>query len=217
MTDVAVKKVAWRIAGESFGSCNCDWACPCQFNQGMPTRGRCEGMEVWDVREGHFGDVSLDGVRFAWVIWMPGPVHEGGGSRLLIVDESTSPEQREALEAIASGEHGHRFFEIFTSVTPNVLDTVVAPIELSIDREARLARVRVDGVLESTVQPIMSPATGVEHRVRIDLPNGFEFKLGEIANTVHWEVDAGAPITISNDNSYAHLYSFDWDSDGGVR
>lgn len=144
-------------------------------------------------------------------------MQEGGGSRLVILDEATSPAQREALIAITSGTHGHRYFEILTAVTPHALEPIVAPIELEIDRDARRARVRVPGVLHSAVEPIRSPATGKEHRVRIDLPNGFEFKLGEIANTVLWEVTAADPISIRNENSYAHLYAFDWDSDGSVR
>ena len=42
--------------------------------------------------------------------------------------------------------------------------------------------VAIPGVLEATGRPIVSPATGEEHRVRIDIPNGIEFELAEIGS-----------------------------------
>ena len=56
-------------------------------------------MIAYEINEGGFGDTSLEGVRFAWAGLWPGPIHEGGGTRLTVVDESASAEQREAIEA----------------------------------------------------------------------------------------------------------------------
>ena len=39
------------------------------------------------------------------------------------------------------------------------------PFEFAVDIEGRTARVSIPGVLESTGRPIISPATGDEHRV----------------------------------------------------
>ena len=33
-----------------------------------------------------------------------------------------------------------------------------------------------------TVPPIKNPITGLDHRVRIDMPNGFEYRLAEIGS-----------------------------------
>ena len=52
--------------------------------------------------------------------------------------------------------------------------------------------------------------TGIPHRVRIDLPNGFEYKQAEIANSVSWTVASGDPLAFSHENTYAQLYEFDW-------
>jgi hypothetical protein len=54
--------------------------------------------------------------------------------------------------------------------------------EFSIDIEARTAKVRIPGFLEASGRPIISPATGQPHRVRIDIPNGIEFELAEIGS-----------------------------------
>src|SRR5713101_128378 len=110
-------KTPWRIAGEEIGGCNCAWGCPCQFNA-LPTHGRCEGLGGWQIREGYFGTTRLDGVRFARIFWWPGPIHEGNGTRQLLIDEQATPDQRTALLALESGTQGGAFFEIFAAVCP---------------------------------------------------------------------------------------------------
>jgi hypothetical protein len=52
--------------------------------------------------------------------------------------------------------------------------------------------------------------TGQEHRARIDLPNGFEYKIAEMANSVHWKATAGPKLELEHRNSYAHLCEIDW-------
>src|SRR2546428_1903943 len=72
-------KTVWRLRGEEIGSCNCSWGCPCQFNA-LPTHGRCDGIGVCQIAWGHYGEVSLDGTRFAFLLSFPGAVHEGKGT-----------------------------------------------------------------------------------------------------------------------------------------
>jgi hypothetical protein len=202
-------QTSWRIAGDEVGNCNCDWGCPCQFDA-LPTHGNCMAMIAYEINEGGFGDTSLEGVRFAWLVWWPGPIHEGGGTRLTVVDESTSTEQREVIEPLTAGKHGGGYFEIFASVMSNELDTVYAPIEVEADREARTASVRIGDLAESTIEPIKNPVTGDPHRVRIDLPDGFEYKQAEIGNTVRARVAAEDPLSFTLENTYGQLNPFDW-------
>jgi hypothetical protein len=201
--------VEWRIAGEEVGHCNCDWGCPCQFNLD-PTHGNCEAVVAWEIQDGNYGATDLTGTRYARVYSWPGAVHEGNGTRRMIVDESASEEQRQALEALESGGEGGGYFEIFAAVCPNRLDTLYAPIEMAVDREARTGSIRIDGIVESRAEPIRNPVTGDEHRVRIDLPNGFEFKQAEIANTVEASVTAGERLSFTFERTYTQLYEFDW-------
>ena len=213
MTDT---KVTWRIRGEEVVSCNCAWGCPCQFNA-LPTTGRCEALLAWDIREGQYGDTQLDGVRFARIYSWPASIPEGNGTRRLVLDERTTPEQRAALVALESGEQGHPYFEIFAAVCPNVVEPVVAPIELEVDRGRRQARVRIAGIGEIGIEPITNPVTGEEHRARIDLPGGFEYKQAEMANSVAWKVTAGDSLVMEHENTYGQLSAFDWSSDGTTR
>src|SRR5919197_4687765 len=136
-------QTSWRIKGDHAGSCNCVWACPCQFNA-LPDKGNCEAFLVWEIREGSFGDVSLDGLRFGFAVHWPGAIHEGNGTAQPVVGEGASDEQRDAILAITSGQHGHPFFEIISSVVSEVREPIVAPIELDVDREARRGRFKIE-------------------------------------------------------------------------
>jgi hypothetical protein len=201
----------WRLTGHHAGSCNCIWACPCQFNA-LPTHGQCEALLAWEIHEGSFGDVSLDGVRFGFAVHWPGPIHEGNGVAQPVVGDGASDEQRDAILAIILGQQGGTFFEIIASVVSEVRDAVVAPIELDVDREARRGQFKLEGVGESRVEPIVNPdiPDSGEHRVRIDLPDGFEYKIAEVGNSAEWKVDSGDPLSFAHENTYAQMYEFEW-------
>ena len=202
-------KTDWRIVGEETGSCNCAWGCPCQFNA-LPTHGRCEALVGLQVREGYFGNTVLDGVRFASVFSWPGAIHEGNGTRQLIIDERTTQEQRDALISMTSGTQRGVVFEICAAVCPNVLEPIFAPISLESDRESRQATLHIPGVGESLIEPIKYPVTGDEHRARIVLPNGFEYKEAEVGNTVYVRVQSDGEVAFEHENTYAQLNAFDW-------
>ncbi len=202
-------RTPWRLQGEEVGSCNCAWGCPCQFNA-LPTNGYCEAFVCYLINTGHCGEVSLDGARFASIYKWPGPVHEGNGTAQHCLDESLTPEQRRAILEIANAVHGGMPFEIFSAVTPNKLDPIVAPVHIEADREKRMAKLLIPGVGESHIEPIRNAVTGEEHRARIDLPNGFEYKIAEVGNSVAWKVTSPPEVAMEHENSYAQLNAFDW-------
>ena len=206
-------RTEWRMTGEHAGSCNCIWACPCQFNAG-PTHGYCEALLGWDISEGSFGDVSLDGVRFGFAVHWPRAIHEGDGVAQPVVDESASDEQRDAILQIASGQHGGSFFQIVASTLKEVRDPISAPIELEVDRESRKASLKLGPLGEGRIEPIVNediPDSG-PHRVRIDLPDGFEYKVAEIGNAAEWKVTGEDPLAFDHENTYAQMYEFKWSS-----
>jgi hypothetical protein len=137
------------------------------------------------VTKGHFNDVSLDGLNFACVVEWPGALHEGNGRAQPIVDERASPEQRNALLEIMSGNHSDdgTLFKIFSLIVSTVHDPIFAPFEFSFDRDARTARLNVPGVLDTDVEPIKNPVTGSPHRIQVVMPEGFEHRSGEVASS----------------------------------
>jgi len=176
--------IDWYVEGVEFGSCSCDYNCPCQFER-RPTQGACRGFEVIRIDRGHFGDVPLDGLRTALFYAWPGAIFEGGGTMQAVIDERADERQRQALLTIVHGgetEEAKTHWWVYHAMCSTVHEPIFAPIEFEFDIDKRRARVVVQGLLESTGRPIVSPATGEEHRVRIDIPNGIEFELAEIGS-----------------------------------
>jgi hypothetical protein len=197
------------MTGDELVNCNCAWGCPCQFNA-LPTRGHCDGLLTCRIDEGRYGNVKLDGAKFAVMVSFPGAIHEGNGTGQAVIDDAASPEQRKALNAILSGKEGGVFFEIIAAVCSNTLETAYAPITLTYDRNKRSAAVRIPGIAESAVEPIKNPVTGEEHRAQIVLPGGFEYNEAEMGNTVRFKVTSGPKLRMDYANSYAQLNRFDW-------
>ena len=102
---MTTKGTKWHLTGTLVQACNCEWGCPCEFNA-PPSHGNCEGTWTWHIEQGSYGDVKLDGLRFAAACKWPGAIHEGNGEVQPILDDRASPEQLEAIGALLSGEVG---------------------------------------------------------------------------------------------------------------
>jgi hypothetical protein len=173
----------WRLEGEWMKNCNCAFGCPCDFNA-KPTNGHCEGLLGMRINHGHVEDVNLDGLGFFVTVRFPGALHEGNGEIQPIIDERASPEQRDALFKIMSGQNSAEgtLFHIVTLIVTKMHDPIFAPISFDFDKDARTALLSIPGVLETEVEPIKNPVTGAPHRIRVVMPEGFEHIEGEIAS-----------------------------------
>lgn len=177
-------RTEWKIKGREFANCNCSYGCPCQFNA-LPTHGNCRAVVAYQIDQGVYGTVKLDGLRAAGLYAWHGPVHVGNGTMQLIVDERARPEQREALLKIMTGQDtadAATMWWVYAAMCPTKLEPLFKPIEFEVDVDARRARLVVPDIVESSGEPIRNPVTGAEHRVRIDLPHGFEYRLAEIGS-----------------------------------
>ena len=200
--------VEWEIKGTEFANCNCIYACPCQFNA-LPDKGFCEAVATFEIERGHFGKIRLDGLRATAMYHWPGPVHLGNGSMQLIIDERADANQRDALVKIMSGQETEdmaTMWWVFGAMSPTKHPPQFLPISLEVDVDARRGRAEIPGMMVSTAEPIRNPVTGAEHRVRIDLPNGFEYAQAEIASGTS---KTHGPIALDLKNSYsqfAHIH-----------
>jgi hypothetical protein len=177
--------VDWSIKGPELSACNCSWGCPCQFNA-LPTHGDCRAAVAFRIDEGHFGDVRLDGLKVVGIFAWPGAIHEGHGEGLAVIDERATPEQRDALLKILTGQETEPFATIF-SVVAAMTETFHAPvysaIEFEADQESRVGRFSVPGIIDARAEPIRNPVTGAVHRAKVVLPHGFEYTEAEYASS----------------------------------
>ncbi len=55
----------WAIKGDVAESCSCNPACPCLFGS-APTQGYCDANGLFEIKEGHYGEVNLDGISVVY-------------------------------------------------------------------------------------------------------------------------------------------------------
>lgn len=207
--------VDWRMRGPEIANCNCDWGCPCQFNA-LPTNGNCRAMTSMRIDEGHFGGVSLSGLGWVGMFAWPGPIHEGGGEAFVVVDEKADEAQRNAILTILAGgetEPGATIFNVFATVIETMHEPAFLPIDFEVDIEGRVGRVRVDGVIDTRIEPIRNPVTGEPHRARVSLPNGFEYKEAEYASG---DTHATGPVALDWASRHSHVANLDLSTRGAA-
>lgn len=207
--------VDWSMKGSGANNCNCAFGCPCQFNS-LPTNGDCRAYTCMKIDEGHFGDVSLNGLKWVMVFDWPQAVHQGNGTCQAIIDENADEKQREALVKILHGQEtdpGATYLQVFSTTVTQTHDPVFKPIEMSVDVEGRTASVVVPGIIEASIEPIKNPVSGKESRARIDLPNGFEFRQAEVASGT---VKATGAVKLNLEKTHSHLVNYHL-TNSGVR
>lgn len=207
--------VEWRMRGPEIANCNCSWGCPCQFNA-LPSNGDCRAMTAMRIDDGHFGDVDLSGLGWVVMLAWPGPIHEGRGEAFVVVDERANEVQRKAILTILSGgetEAGATIFNVFATVIDTMHEPAFLPIDFEVDIEGRLGRVRVEGIIDTQVEPIRNPVTGEPHRAQVSLPGGFEYKKAEYASG---GTRATGAVALDWESRHAHLAMLDLSTHGAA-
>jgi hypothetical protein len=206
----------WEIRGTELVNCNCSYGCPCQFNA-LPSKGFCEAVGAIRIDQGHHGDVRLDGLVIGFVFKWPGPIHQGKGQAQPVLEARATPQQREALLKIMSGQDTEPFatmFAVFASTLEVVHEPIYTTIEFDVDVDARRGRVRAAGLFEIDGEPIRNPVTGAEHRARIDLPHGFEYELAEVGSA---SSRAGGKLPLELRGSYGQFARLHLNNKGPIR
>jgi len=196
----------WSVQGEEMVNCNCNFGCPCQFGV-LPTHGTCEAAVVVKIDKGHYGDVNLDGLRAAGVYKWPGAIHEGNGQMQLIIDENADESQRAAIQSIMTGEDTDEMatmWFVYSAMAPNRHDTVYRKISLDWDYEDRTGNAQVSDTFELDVKPIPNIVSGLPHRIRIGMPQGFEFDQAEMASG-RTRTNGGSISLENNTDTHAHF------------
>lgn len=208
--------IPWELEATELVACNCAYGCPCQFNA-LPTYGNCEAVAGFTVQRGYFGDVRLDGLHGVAVMQWPSAIHEGGGSAYLIIDKRADEPQRHAMLTILAGGEtapGATIWNVFAATFETVYEPLFEHIDIAIDVDKRIGHVRVAGLIESAGRPIVNPVTGAQHRVRIDLPDGFEYTLAEVGSSTFAST---GPVAMRHADRYAQFAHLHLNNHGIVR
>lgn len=163
---------AWRMKGQVVIACNCDYGCPCNVNA-RPTLGQCEGGWTWQIEEGLYGDVRLDGLHAGLYADWPKAIHEGDGVAICLIDTRANDDQRAALRALVEGQAGGPW-----AVFRKTFRELHGPefVRFTVDTQGQLPRVSAEGVVEISTEFIRNPVTKETTHPRLALPEGLVVK-----------------------------------------
>jgi hypothetical protein len=156
----------WKVQGDWFDTCNCSVPCPCTFAQ-PPTGDVCEGVLAWHIREGFYGDVSLDGLNVMALGVFKGNIWEGQtkATMAMFIDERADERQREALQMIFGGRVGG-WPGTFASFIGEVRGMEFAHIDFHVDDDLASWRAEIPGKVsaEALTGPTTPPGARVQLR-----------------------------------------------------
>ena len=196
---------SWWARGLLFENCSCTVICPghVHFSQNC-THERCKGY--WAVRfdEGAYGTVDLSGVRVVIAYDAPQHMISGDWTEVLIVGDSASPAQVEAVENILMGRAGGPW-EVLGRFVGTRLPTRIESIEIT--DEGALKRVMVEGLMEGTIENLR----GRDRDQPVTFRNMFNqiHAPVQVIATGETRYDDG-DIAVETSGSHALHSTFDW-------
>lgn len=105
----------WELKGDLSEACSCSVPCTCNFRQGPSPHHFCWAMFALDIQQGHYGNISLNGLHLVGahankaVVWY--------------IDKSATATQFAALKKIATDLKYHAYLPQFferAKITQNV-------------------------------------------------------------------------------------------------
>src|SRR5687768_15777350 len=189
----------WRVSGQYYETCSCDFVCPCVPGQMAirPTQGTCTFAMAFEIERGKYGTVSLDGLGFIVLGLTPEEMGKGNWSVGLIVDERASAEQQEAITGIASGGAGGPMSAL-SGLIGTFLGVETAPIEF--DRKAATWSVKASNKVDMAAAAAMGTNPNATEPLYLD-------------NTGHPAADRFALARASK--SHVHALGLTWDDVSG--
>jgi hypothetical protein len=193
----------FSLKGTLLGARNCDWGCPCSF-ESPPTYGKCEGGYTWHVDSGSYQGTDLSGSNFSFFGHFPGAPHEGNGTALWVIDDSTPQERRPVIEAMIQEASP---MSIFFSLTPNFLGFTYASYDLHLD--GIRSRMSINGIAELQLTPMKNPVTGEDELATLTKPTGFTSKIQELCATETLKITAEG-LAYDHSGKYAEFSPYEY-------
>jgi hypothetical protein len=206
----------WEIEGRELVNCTCEYGCNCQFNA-LPDKGHCHAVAGIQIDRGRHGSTDLSGLCIAAIFKWPGAIHEGNGEAIAFLEEKTSPEQRDALLKIMSGQDTAPFatmFAVYASTLSKFHDPVFTAIDFEVDVDGRRGRLFVKDYIDMSGEPIRNKVTGEEARAQIVLPNGFEYAVAEMGSA---SSKTSGPVLVDIKDKYGQFARLHLNNNGVVR
>jgi hypothetical protein len=190
---------AWKVSGQYYETCNCDFICPCLPGQMAvtPTHGTCTFAMAFRIDDGRYGDVALDGLGFIVLGRTPEAMNQGNWSVGVIADERASAAQRDAIATIVSGAAGGPMAAL-SGLLGKFLGVETAPIQFT--REGVQWSVSASRLVDMAAEGAMGIDPNATEPLHFD-------------NTGHPAANRFALARAKR--SHVHAFGMDWDDTSG--
>lgn len=158
---------SWKVSGQYYETCNCDFVCPCVLGQMAvsPTNGLCTFAMAFQIERGSYGAVSLDHLGFIVLGLTPEAMAKGNWSVGVIVDALANAEQRDAITTIASGAGGGPMAAL-AALVGKFLGVESAPIRF--DRTGARWSVTAGSLVDMAAEGAMGMDPGATEPLHLD-------------------------------------------------
>lgn len=190
----------WQINGQYMETCSCTLLCPCITSNlaARPTEGDCKAAVALHIDKGAKDGVELDGLSFIVMLHCPSAMADGNITVGLIVDDSASDQQVEAISAIATGAAGGPMAAL-APLVGRVAGVERQPIRFEIDGLNRT--VRAGDLVDQACEGLPS-AVAPGEAIGVD-------------NTAH-PVNTRLSLAKATRSRF-HVFGIDWDDMTGTR
>ena len=202
----------WSAKGEYMEACSCDFLCPCiPKNSTTPaTYDYCKVALAFDTAEGHVGDVDISGIRWVLFVQSKAIMSEGDWIAGLVIDESASDAQADAIARLATPEAGAGI-GLFAPAISDFRGVERKAIEFV--KNGKHVSVKIDGMLDQAVEGVESASVegscvaidNTAHAVnkRLNLASAVRNMINAFG--IQWEDNSG--------KTNGHFAPFDWDGE----
>ena len=172
---------SWNLSGDWFDVCKCNIPCPCIFAQ-TPTYGDCDGVLVYHIKKGQYGEIPLNGLNILALSYFKGNIWSGNTKVDIAVffDERANKEQRDALNMIFTGKVGG-FMAEFANLIGEVRGIEFAPIKFEIADDLAYWSAEIPGKVFAKGEALTGPMTPKGKRVQTINAPGSEVGPGTVA------------------------------------
>jgi hypothetical protein len=202
----------WQLIGDWFDICSCDIPCPCTFAQ-APTNNTCDGMLVWHIRQGRYGNVTLDGLNLLALSYFEGNVWAGDvkASMGFFMDERADEPQRAALQSIFLGKAGG-WPGGFANLIGDMRGVEFVPIDVQVADDLAHWQAQIPGRVVGRAEALSGPTTPPGGRVQLINAPGAEVGPGQVATwgrSLEARTD-GFGFKWTADTCSSKHFPFDW-------
>ena len=170
----------WSLLGDWFDVCKCNIPCPCTFAQ-TPSYGDCDGVLVYHIKKGQYGEISLDKLNVLALSYFKGNIWSGNikADIAIFFDERANKEQRNALNMIFTGKAGG-FMAEFAKLIGEVRGIEFALINFEVADDLSYWSAEIPGKVMAKGEALTGPMTPRGKRVQTINAPGSEVGPGTV-------------------------------------